>query len=70
MITKEFLEKHFKMHNKLTVYQGELPLTVSKAWHLRFNGGHHEFDISDCTDLAELCEKRGLTLQPCSVQEE
>ena len=37
MITKEFLENHFKFHNKLTIYQGQIPLTITKAWHLHLN---------------------------------
>ena len=45
MITKEFLENHFKFHNKLTIYQGQIPLTITKAWHLHLNGGHHDYDI-------------------------
>jgi hypothetical protein len=45
MITKEFLEKHFKHHDKLVVYQNNIPLTITKAWHLHFSSGHHEFDI-------------------------
>lgn len=68
MITKEFLEKHFRLHNKLTVYQGRLPLTVTKEYHLRFNGGHHAFDIS-CEDFAEMCEKRGITLEPTDSED-
>jgi len=68
MITKEFLEKHFKLHNRLTVYQDGTPLTITKAYHLHFSGGHHEFDISDCEDLAELCKKRGITLEAKEVR--
>lgn len=63
-ITEEYLKNHFRFHNRLTVYQGSIPLTITKAWHLHFSGGHHEFDISDCADLAEMCSKRGITLEP------
>lgn len=64
MITKEFLENHFKFHNKLVIYQGQIPITITKAWHLHFSGGHHEFDIADCEDLAEQSRLRYLTLKP------
>ena len=64
MITKEYLENHFKFHNKLTIYQGQIPLTITKAWHLHLNGGHHDYDIVDCEDLADLCSERELTLKP------
>jgi len=64
MITREYLENHFKHHNKLVVYQGDIPLTITKEWHLHFNGGHHDFDIADCKDLEELCNKRNMTLKP------
>ena len=64
MITKEYLENYFKHHNKLVVFQGDVPLTITKEWHLHFNGGHHDFDIEDCEDLAELCDKRNVTLKP------
>ncbi len=64
MITKEFLDNHFKHHDKLTVYQGEIPLTITKAWHLHFSGGHYEFDIQDTEDLEELFRAKGVTLKP------
>ena len=69
-LTREFLENHFKFHNKLTIYQGQIPLTITKAWHLHFDGGYHSFDIEDCKDLAEMCFQRGLTLKPSPKQED
>ena len=68
-ITKEFLENHFKFHDKLTLYQGEIPLTITKEWHLHFNGGHHDFDIDDCASLEELSAKRNLTIKPVKSEE-
>ena len=64
MITKEFLMKHFKYNGRLTLYQGQIPVIVCKAWHLHLSGGHHELDINDCEDLAQLCNERGLTTYP------
>ena len=68
VITKDYLEKHFKHHDRLIIYQGKIPLTITKEWHLHFDGGHHEFDITDCEDLAELCSKRNITLQPADTE--
>ena len=69
MITKEFLEKHFRHHDKLVVYQGRTPLTITKAWHLRFEGGHHAFDVADCADLEELLSQRAVTLDPVQTEQ-
>ena len=68
-ITKEFLENHFKFHNKLTVYQGHIPLTITKEWHLHFNGGHYDFDVQDCEDFADLCRKKNITLEPTDMEQ-
>jgi hypothetical protein len=57
MLTKEFFDKHFKMHNKIVLYTTDnICLTISKAYHFHLNGGHQDFDIHDSQDLAELCE--------------
>lgn len=56
MLNKEFFDKHFKMHNKIVLYTPDnIKITISKAYHFHFNGGHHDFDIHDSEDLAELC---------------
>ena len=57
MLTKEFFDKYFKMHNKIVLFTPEnIKITISKAYHFHLNGGHHDFDIQDSQDLAELCE--------------
>lgn len=69
MITKEFLQKHFKMHNKIVLYSKDnIPLTISKEYHLHLEGGHCSMDIGDCEDLAEFCEKTYLSLKPKDIQ--
>jgi len=70
MITKEYLENHFKHHNKLVLYSGTIPLTITKAWHLHLNGGHNSFDIDDCEDLEYMCKLKYLTLKPVHRTEE
>lgn len=64
MLTKEFLDKHFKVHNKLVLYTPDnVRLTISKAYHFHMNGGHHDFDIHDSEDLAELCKHYKLSTE-------
>ena len=68
MISKDFFQKYFKLHNKITLYTADnIPLTISKAYHLHLDGGHCTMDIADCEDLAEFCELRGLSLEPTEV---
>ncbi len=69
MMNKEEFEKYFKLHNKIVLYTTDnIPITISKAYHLHFSGGHYEFDIADCEDLADFCKKRGLYLKPSNIQ--
>lgn len=64
MLTKEFLEKHFKFHRKLKVYQYEIPLTVTKRYHPHVSGGHVEMDVHSFEDLEDLFKDTGVTLKP------
>lgn len=69
MITKEFFQKHFKMHNKIVLYSKDnIPLTISKEYHLHLGGGHCSMDIGGCEDLAAFCEKTGLSIKPQDIQ--
>lgn len=69
MITKKYFEKYFKLHNKIVLYSKDnIPITISKAYHLHLSGGHVDMDIGDCEDLADFCKLRGLYLKPSNVQ--
>lgn len=69
MMNKEEFEKYFKLHNKIVLYtKDNIPITFSKEYHFHFSGGHYEFDIADCEDLAEFCEKTCLSLNPKDIQ--
>ncbi len=70
MITKDFLEKHFKHHDKLVLYKESTPLTITKEWHLRLTSGHNAMTIVDCEDLAEYSQKMNLTLHPVDADEQ
>ncbi len=64
MITKEFLEKHFKLHNKLVLYtQDDVKLEFTKEPHFHMDGGHHTLNLMDVEDLTEFCNARGLKLK-------
>lgn len=65
MITKEFLEKHFKLHNKLVLYTpSNVKVVFTKASHFHMDGGYHNLDLMDVEDFAEFCNARGLALEP------
>lgn len=64
MITKDFLEKHFKFHNKLVLYTpNNVKVVFTKASHFHMDGGCHTLDIMDSEDLLEFCNVRGLRLE-------
>lgn len=70
MITKEYIENYFKHHDRLVVYRRQIPLTITKAWHLHLSGGHADFDVADSADLAEMFAKTGVTLKPVADDRE
>lgn len=62
MLTKEFFDKHFNLHNKIVLYTPDnITITISKAYHFHFYGGHRDFDIHDSTDLANICKYYNLS---------
>lgn len=57
MVTKEFIDKYFKHHDKLVLYTDDnIAMTVTKAYHFHMNGGHRDFDVHDSQDLSEMSE--------------
>lgn len=69
MITKEFLEKHFKFHNKLSLYTpdgNELIFTKESYYHMR--GSYTSLDLMDLEDFASFSNARGLTLKPSNTE--
>ena len=64
MITKEFLEKHYKFHDKLVLYTpDDIKLTFSKEPHYHMEGGHATLDLMDIEDFAAFAKARGLSLK-------
>ena len=64
MITKDFLEKHIKKNDKVTVYSPDnIPLTISKAPCIRRDDVGLEFEM-DCADFADYCNLTGLSIKP------
>ncbi len=69
MITKEFLEKHYKFHDKLVLYTKDgIKLTFTKEPHYHMSGGHVTLDLMDLEDLAEFSNAKGLSLKPSNTE--
>lgn len=69
MMNQEEFEKYFKFHNQIVLFtKDNIPITISKAYHLHLSGGHVDMDIGDCEDLVDFCKLRGLYLKPQGVQ--
>lgn len=65
MITQDYFDKHFKLHNKLVLYTNDgIKLEVTKEPHFHLSGGHTRIDLMDLEDLAWFCNARGLSLKP------
>ena len=65
MITKEFLEKHYKFHDKLVLYTPDgIKLNFSKESHYHLSGGHASLDLMDLDDLVAFSNETKLTLKP------
>ena len=65
MITKDFLEKHYKFHDKLVLYTSDdIKLTFTKEPHYHMEGGHVTLDLMDLEDFASFANARGLSLKP------
>ncbi len=65
MITKEHLDKHFKLHNKLVLYtKDNIKLVFTKEPHFHMSGGHAILDLMDIEDLTEFCNVRCHSLTP------
>lgn len=65
MFTKDFFDKHFRMHNKLTLYtKDNIKMTVTTEYHFRVDGGHHNFTLHDSIDLADFANRYNLSTKP------
>ena len=46
MMNKEEFEKYFKFHNKIVLFtKDNIPIIITKAYHLHLSGGHVDMDI-------------------------
>lgn len=65
MITKDYFEKEFKKHGKVSVYSADsIPPALTQEPCIRCDSGKlADFSI-DCSDLAEYCNLSGLVLKP------
>lgn len=71
MITKDFLDRHFKYHNKLVLCTPKnVKLVFTKEPHFHMDGGHSTLDLMDTDDLEAFCNARGLSLSENEQTEE
>lgn len=71
MITKDFLDRHFKYHNKLVLYTPKnVKLVFTKEPHFHMDGGYSTLDLMDTDDLEAFCNARGLSLSENEQTEE
>ncbi len=69
MVTEEFLEKHYKFHDKLVLYTKDgIKLTFTKEPHYHMSGGHVTLNLMDLEDMATFCKARGLSLKPSNKE--
>lgn len=62
-LTKEFFEKQFKKHDKVTIYSPEnISLDISKVPYIHRDNTSTEFDL-DCADLADYCRPSNPTIK-------
>ena len=70
MITKEFLEKHYKFHDKLVLYTSDgIKLTFAKESRYHMSGGHTSIDLMDLEDFAVFANARALSLKPSNTED-
>lgn len=69
MITKEYLEKHYKFHDKLVLYTPDnIKLTFTKEPYYHMEGGHATLDLMDLEDFAVFANARALSLKPSNTE--
>ena len=52
MITKEFLQEHFKKYDSITLYKPDnTPVTIFKQYNIVLQGGHSKFTFTDYESL-------------------
>ena len=65
IITKEFLQEHFRKHDSITLYKPDgIPITFSKQNHLVLCGGHRHMVFENYDELLAFYKKKQLSLTP------
>lgn len=65
MITKEFLQEHFKKYDSITLYKPDgTPITFTKQYEPVMEGGHCKLTFNDYESLVSFYQKHHLCLKP------
>lgn len=68
MITKDFLQEHFRKHDTLTLYKPDgTPVTFSRQFCLVLNGGHQHLEFKDYDAFLAFYGKHRLRLTPAAI---
>lgn len=68
MITKNFLQEHFRKHDTITLYKKNgTPVTFSKQFYLVLNGGHHRLAFKDYDEFLAFYKKQRLSHKPATI---
>lgn len=68
MITKDFLQAHFRKHDSLTLYKPDgTPVIFSKQFWIVLNGGHRHLEFQDYEAFLAFYEQYRLCLKPTTI---
>lgn len=65
MITREFLQEHFRKHDSITLYKDDgTPVTIAKKHKVILEGGYQRFTFRDYDGLTAFFNKHRFCLKP------
>ncbi len=68
MISKDFLQEHFRKHDTLILYKPDgTPITFSRQFYLVLNGGHQHQEFKDYDAFLAFYGKQRLRLTPATI---
>lgn len=68
MITKHYLQEHFRKHDSITLYKPDgTSVTFSRQFRLVLNGGHQHMEFKDYDSFLAFYGKHRLRLTPITI---
>lgn len=65
MITKEFLQEHFRKHDSISLYKPDgIPVTFSKQYDITLRGGGTRFVFKNYDEFLAFYKEKKLSLNP------